>query len=47
VDHIANLDTPQGAIALSTGTGSFEMCAVFEDRTVECWGITKSPGHAI
>ncbi len=45
VDHIANLDAP-AAIALSTGTNTGQTCAVIEDRTVMCWGITKPPGYA-
>ncbi len=46
VDHIANYGNPLGAIALSTGTNTGQTCAVIEDRTVNCWGITRSPGYA-
>jgi hypothetical protein len=34
-----------GAIALSTGTGSGESCAVLAERTVMCWGDQYWPGY--
>ena len=47
VDHIANFGQTAGAISLSTGTNSWETCAVLSDQTVECWGIVKAPGYPV
>jgi alpha-tubulin suppressor-like RCC1 family protein len=43
--HHVGFDMPSGALALSTGTNSFETCAVLGDRRVMCWGIIGPPGY--
>jgi alpha-tubulin suppressor-like RCC1 family protein len=41
--HLGNFGSAD-VQALSTGTNSYESCAVMTDRTVSCWGITQPPG---
>jgi alpha-tubulin suppressor-like RCC1 family protein len=45
LQHV-HIDTV-GAIALSTGTDSFESCAVLAERTVMCWGVTRATGDGL
>jgi hypothetical protein len=42
--HHVGYDYP-AAITLSTGTNSFETCAVLANGTVMCWGIIGPPGY--
>jgi alpha-tubulin suppressor-like RCC1 family protein len=41
--HLGNFGST-GVKELSTGTGSYESCAVMDDQTVTCWGISTAPG---